>query len=213
MHPIASLCPTVVPFLSYLTRSCLSRSSFWKGWFSAVAHPLQEFSCSLTCAFPPMGLPSWSLHTLHNSVKHGWNYLFENTWGGFLNPYNLKADFRSWPHKQLHTLKEWYPNHGWGQEGGRTQEPHKPGQARPIPWSNCSFAVCLCCSYCCLVRATDCSVPAVMLVSPFYMLGSRDLEGDSKKQMPGACCWHCCRCCIAMAKLFLTGYVSRDLEK
>lgn len=78
--------------------------------------------------------------------------------GGFLNPYNFKTDFRSWPHRQLHKHKEWYPKRGWGQEGERRQEPLKPDQGRPVPWWDRSLAVCLCCSYCHLVKCDSSGV-------------------------------------------------------
>lgn len=134
-------------FLHVSTRSCLSRSSFWKLWLLAVADPLQELSCSLISAFPPTEL--FILHTILMKWS-GWECMREDI---FVKPNDFKTDFRSWPHRQLH-WKSWRSGTanvtGNGREEGNRNL--KIDQGRTVPWWDHSLAVCLHCSYCNPVR-------------------------------------------------------------
>lgn len=91
-------------FLHVSTRSCLSRSSFWKWWFSSsgrsssrgflllnlclYSHRCAQLNCSYFTQLNETSM-KWS----------GWEYMREDI---FLNPGHFKTDFRSWPHRQLH---------------------------------------------------------------------------------------------------------------
>lgn len=91
-------------FLHISTRNCLSRSSFWKWWFSGNGR-----SSSRAFLLPNLCCPSHRCAQLNcsyftqlneTSMKlPGWQYMKE---GIFLNPDDFKTDFRSWPHRQLH---------------------------------------------------------------------------------------------------------------
>ena len=69
-------------FLHVSTRRCLSRSSFWKWWFSGSGRSSSRASVLLNLCLPSHRCaPSWTVHTLPSSRKHWWNDLAGNTWG------------------------------------------------------------------------------------------------------------------------------------
>lgn len=95
----------------------------------------------------------------------------------------------------LEELKEWYRKCDWKWEGGRKQKPQdRPGQDSTMvgPQPCCVPALLLLqpCKGANAVCITDCSVTALMLISPFYTLerkGLQETSDASKSTWQGIC--------------------------
>lgn len=175
-------------FLHISTRSCLSRSSFWKSWFSGSGRSSSRAFlllnlCLLSHRCAPLN-SSYFIQLNETSVKwSGWEYMGEDI---FLNPDDFKTDFRSWPHRQLHWTG-WrcnIPNVAWDRREEGDRNILSLIKARAVPWWDCTLAVCLLCSYCKPVRGIMQSVLHTDPCQPWcwyphLILGGGGLEGWS----------------------------------